>query len=267
VLTDQVVTLTAVVVRRAEVIQVGAEGVRGVLGTDPALKELVLRALLLRRSRLLDLATEMRIVGRAGDPARRRLRGWAVDRGITHTVVDLDEDAGSGALLADLGVTEEDLPVVIWRGRQVLRGPTDDQLDAVVRGRRRGTGSQTIDAAARAADGTSPSPIPGCGGSTSREEGRPPWACGPGCARGTRRCAVERAPAALGQPGQTGAAVVVRAGTDGHVAYLVLEDRREFTCRWCSGSADACMPGRLVVISPPASRWQHASTSPPRLDR
>jgi Na+:H+ antiporter, NhaA family len=132
VLTDQVVTLTAIAVQRADVLQVGAASLRGVLGSDPALKELVLRALLLRRSRLLDLAAEMRIIGSSGDPDSHRLRSWAARHKIAHTFVDRDEDAGAGVLLADLGVGEDELPVVIWRGRQVMRDPSNEQLDAVV---------------------------------------------------------------------------------------------------------------------------------------
>jgi hypothetical protein len=35
-------------------------------------------------------------------------------------------------LLADLGVTEDDLPVVVWRSEHVLRDPTDAELAALV---------------------------------------------------------------------------------------------------------------------------------------
>lgn len=62
VLTDQVVTLTAVVVQRTEVIRLDATGLRRVFDADHALEELVVRALLLRRSRLLELGAETRIV-------------------------------------------------------------------------------------------------------------------------------------------------------------------------------------------------------------
>ena len=133
---DRPVFLTAVVLRPSEVVTVPDAQVRTVFGQDRALKETVLRAFLIRRSMLLELAADLRVVTRGPSAGVERLRRFARDHGLTVVVVDLededeDEDDATG-LLADLGVTEDDLPVVVWRSDQVLRDPTDAELAALV---------------------------------------------------------------------------------------------------------------------------------------
>jgi NhaA family Na+:H+ antiporter len=46
--------------------------------------------------------------------------------------MDLDSGGDGAAVLAELGVTEEDLPVVVWRRGEVLRNPTDAEVIAAV---------------------------------------------------------------------------------------------------------------------------------------
>jgi hypothetical protein len=85
---------------------------------------------------LLELAADLRVVTRGPSAGVERLRRFARDHGLTVVVVDLedeDEDEDDAtALLADLGVTEDDLPVAVWRSEQVLRDPTDAELAALV---------------------------------------------------------------------------------------------------------------------------------------
>jgi NhaA family Na+:H+ antiporter len=129
---DRPVFLTAVVVRPAEVLTVPDAQVRTAFGADPALKETVLRAFLIRRSMLLERAADLRVVGRAASPDTARLRRFAEVHGLTVAVVDLDTEDDDTGLLADLGVTEDDLPVVVWRSERVLRDPTDAELAELV---------------------------------------------------------------------------------------------------------------------------------------
>jgi NhaA family Na+:H+ antiporter len=84
---------------------------------------------------LLQLAADLRIVGRAGSPDSRRLQEFARGRRLDAVFVDLDGSDDGVALLADLGVSEADLPVVVWRGGQVLRNPTDEEVVAAVESR------------------------------------------------------------------------------------------------------------------------------------
>ncbi|SHN76451.1 Na+/H+ antiporter NhaA [Geodermatophilus obscurus] len=128
----QPVSLTALVLRPAEVLRADRGQLHQVFTADPALKELVLRAFLLRRSILLELAADLRIVGRGGSPDSRRLQELARSRRLSAGFVDLDDGADGAAVLAELGVTEDDLPVVVWRRGEVLRNPTDDEVMAAV---------------------------------------------------------------------------------------------------------------------------------------
>jgi CRP-like cAMP-binding protein len=125
---DRPVLLTAVVLRAAEVLTVPDAQMRAAFAADRALKELVLRTFLIRRSMLLEMAADLRIVGRGDSADTARLRRWAGDHGLTAVVVDVDTEDDATALLADLDVAEDDLPVVVWRSERVLRNPTDTAL-------------------------------------------------------------------------------------------------------------------------------------------
>ncbi|MGY1691900.1 Na+/H+ antiporter NhaA [Geodermatophilus sp. SYSU D01105] len=128
----QPVSLTALVLRPAETVRLDHAGMKAAFTADPALKEMVLRAFLLRRSMLLELAADLRIVGRAGSVDSRRLQDYARDHRLSATFVDLESTGDGAALLAELGVSEEDLPVVVWREGRVLRNPTDAEVTAAV---------------------------------------------------------------------------------------------------------------------------------------
>jgi Na+/H+ antiporter NhaA len=129
---DRPVFLTAVVLRPSEVVTVPDAQMRTVFGEDHALKETVLRAFLIRRSMLLELAADLRVVTRGASAGVARVQRFARDHGLTAVVVDVEDEDDATGLLADLGVTEDDLPVVVWRSEQLLRDPADAELAALV---------------------------------------------------------------------------------------------------------------------------------------
>jgi Na+:H+ antiporter, NhaA family len=131
---DHPVSLTALVLQPGEVLCVPDDRMREVFAADHDLKETVLRSFLLRRSMLLELAADLRIVGRAGAPDSRRLQDFARTNRLAAVFVDLDSTADGTALLGELGVSEADLPVVVWRRGEILRNPTDDEVAAAVGG-------------------------------------------------------------------------------------------------------------------------------------
>ncbi|MGK5113241.1 Na+/H+ antiporter NhaA [Geodermatophilus sp. CPCC 205506] len=126
------VTLTAVVLRPGEVLCVSDDRMREVFAADHSLKELVLRAFLLRRSMLLELAADLRIVGRGGSADSRRLQAFARAHRLAAVFVDLDGSTDGAAMLGELGVSEADLPVVVWREGELLRNPTDAEVAAAI---------------------------------------------------------------------------------------------------------------------------------------
>jgi Na+/H+ antiporter NhaA len=125
---DRPVFLTAVVIRPAEVLTVPDARIAEAFGADSALKELVLRTFLIRRSRLLELAADLRIVGLAGSGDAARLHRRATELGLSAAVVEVGDDDDVTGLLAELDVSEQDLPVVVWRSERVLRHPTEADL-------------------------------------------------------------------------------------------------------------------------------------------
>ena len=131
-LTGQASFTTAVVTEPGEVLAVPAASLRELACQDPALGDVVLRACLLRRSLLLGLGSGLRIVGSRYSPDSRRLREFAARNRIPHAWTDLEEDDTAEALLRELGVAPEEAPIVIWRGQQVLRNPTNAELGRLV---------------------------------------------------------------------------------------------------------------------------------------
>jgi thioredoxin reductase (NADPH) len=104
---------------------------RRLVGEDPALGDLVLRAFLLRRELLSGLGAGLKIVGSRYLPDTRRLCEFAVRNRLPFGWIDPERDDGAEALLERLGVAPEETPVVIW-GRRVWRNPANAELAAAV---------------------------------------------------------------------------------------------------------------------------------------
>lgn len=132
ILRGQAMLLTAVAQRDGEVLIVLAARLREALAADPSLRDLVLRTYLLRRSLLLGLAAELRIVGSGATAATRRLRELASRSDVLHSFIDLDTDARAADLLRELGVSADETPVAVTRDGRVLRDPSEAELAGVL---------------------------------------------------------------------------------------------------------------------------------------
>jgi NhaA family Na+:H+ antiporter len=132
VLRGETMLLTAVAADDSEVLIVPTDRLRAALDADPALRELVVRAYLLRRARMLGMAASVRIVGSGASPDTQRLRDYLGRTDVMHTWIDLDTDEEAAAMLSDLGVDEAETPVVVTRDGVVLRNPSEDELAAAV---------------------------------------------------------------------------------------------------------------------------------------
>ncbi|MDP1846990.1 MAG: cyclic nucleotide-binding domain-containing protein [Solirubrobacteraceae bacterium] len=127
-LTGQPVFLTASVREHGAVVCIPTERLRELVASDEALGDLILRALLLRRSILVGLGTGFRIVGSRYSPDTRRLREFAARNRLPHRWIDLEEDPGAERLLKMVGIEPDETPVVILGGSQVLRNPSNQEL-------------------------------------------------------------------------------------------------------------------------------------------
>ncbi len=130
-LTGQPAFYTTVVREAGEVVQVAPETLRRLVGEDPALGDLVLRAFLLRRELLSGLGAGLKIIGSRYVPDTRRLCEFAARNRLPFSWIDPEGDPGAEALLERLGISPEETPVVVW-GSRVWRDPGNAELAAAV---------------------------------------------------------------------------------------------------------------------------------------
>ena len=112
-----------------ETLLLDPESLRQLLVVDAAMGELVMRALILRRTSLIQSgAGGPVLVGAPGMPDMVRLEGFLTRNGVPKTVLDPDTDEDARALIDRFGVSPDDLPLAICPGGQVLRNPTEAAL-------------------------------------------------------------------------------------------------------------------------------------------
>jgi thioredoxin reductase (NADPH) len=122
---------TALALDAGEVLAVSVARLKELIALDPAFGDLVLRAYLLRRSILIGLGLGLRVVGSRYSPDTRRVRDFAARNRIPLRWLDLETDAAAEDMLAQLGVTPDDTPIVIVYGR-LLRNPGNAELAAAI---------------------------------------------------------------------------------------------------------------------------------------
>ncbi len=130
-LTGQPAFYTTVVREAGEVLDVAPETLRQLVGEDPGLGDLVLRAFLLRRELLSGLGAGLKIVGSRYLADTRRLCDFASRNRLPFRWIDPERDEGAEALLERLGVSPEETPVVVW-GSRVWRNPANAELAGAV---------------------------------------------------------------------------------------------------------------------------------------
>jgi thioredoxin reductase (NADPH) len=144
-LTGQAAFFTAVVREPGEVLVVPVERLRALVTQDTVLGDIVLRAYLLRREMLIGLGAGFQIVGSRFSPDSRSLREFAARNRLPYRWIDLEEDEAAEALLNGLDVAPEETPVVIWRGNQVLRNPSNEELAQMIGLRARSVAEDVCD--------------------------------------------------------------------------------------------------------------------------
>ncbi|WP_439679406.1 FAD-dependent oxidoreductase [Embleya sp. MST-111070] len=123
---------TAVVREAGEILAVPVERQRTLVGRDPVLGDLILRAYLCRRYLLIGLGAGFRILGSCYSPDTVRLREFAARNRLPHRWVDLEKDEEAEALLRRFAIRPEETPVVLWKFERVLRNPTNAELARLI---------------------------------------------------------------------------------------------------------------------------------------
>jgi thioredoxin reductase (NADPH) len=128
ILTRQVEFVTVAALEEGEVLAIPAHRLRALALHEPELGDLILRALLVRRSLLIDSGAGFRIVGTRTSRDTQRLRSFAVRNRLPHRFLDIERDAFAESLMSQFDISPDDLPIVIVSGHAVLRNPTNAEL-------------------------------------------------------------------------------------------------------------------------------------------
>lgn len=117
------------VLESGAVIELDRARLLSVIQTDAELSEILMRAFILRRVELVAHAFgDVVLVGSSHSAGTLRLREFLTRNGYPYAYVDLDRDTDIQDLLDRFHVDTADVPVVICRGKTVLRNPTNEDV-------------------------------------------------------------------------------------------------------------------------------------------
>src|SRR5207237_3378095 len=115
-LSRQRVTQPAVVSALGRIMQIPVEQVHAVIDQELELSELILRAFLVRHSRLTRLGSGLTLVGSRFDVDTRRLLEVLSRNRLSSRWLDLEREPEEEALLSRLKVQLADLQIVVYLG-------------------------------------------------------------------------------------------------------------------------------------------------------
>lgn len=131
-LTAQAAVVRAVARSDGEVVRISADETMDLVTRYPAVGDVLTRALIARRARMLENRSGVRLVGPADSEDTSRLRQLLARNRVPHEWLDLvtDDDGGRGAaLLGDLDLDVGAAPYVIVRDR-AMSNPSNEHVAA-----------------------------------------------------------------------------------------------------------------------------------------
>lgn len=113
----------------SELLAIPDDELRAVVQTDAHLSELFMRAFILRRVGLMSAQQgDVVLIGSRHSAGTLRLQQFLTRNAFPYVNLDADTDPNVQALLDRFHVSIEDIPVVICRGAQILKNPTNQAL-------------------------------------------------------------------------------------------------------------------------------------------
>jgi thioredoxin reductase (NADPH) len=110
----------------SSLIEIGRANLQRVMQTDAALGEIFLTAYLHRRAYLISHSVgDAVLIGSSHSGDTLRLREFLTRNSHPHTYLDVERDADVQAVLDQFDIRVTDIPVLICRGRQALRNPSN----------------------------------------------------------------------------------------------------------------------------------------------
>jgi thioredoxin reductase (NADPH) len=117
------------VVEAGEVIELDHDDLLSLVQSDNELSEILLRAFILRRVELIAQGIgDVILIGSSHSAGTLRVQEFLTRNGHPYAYFDLERDTGVQALLDRFHVAVAEIPVLICRGEQVLRNPTNRQI-------------------------------------------------------------------------------------------------------------------------------------------
>jgi len=117
----------------SEVIELDRNRLLELVQTDSELSDILMRAFILRRVELIARGFGEVLVGSTHSPGTLRIKEFLTRNGHPYSFVDVERDAGVQDLLDQFHVGIEDVPILICRGEQVLRNPSNQQVAECLR--------------------------------------------------------------------------------------------------------------------------------------
>ncbi len=112
-----------------EVLAITDDQLRTVVQTDARLSELIMRAFILRRVLLVSAQQgDVILIGSRHSAGTLRVQQFLSRNAFPFVNLDVDSDPGVQALLDRFHVTVDDIPVVICRGENMAKNPSNEQL-------------------------------------------------------------------------------------------------------------------------------------------
>ena len=114
-----------------EVLAIDGAHLRTIVQTDSELSELFMRAFILRRVAMMTSgSSDVILLGSARSGGTLRLQQFFTRNSYPYVNLDIDADASVRDLLERFHVKIEDLPVVVCRGSNVLKNPSNEEVAA-----------------------------------------------------------------------------------------------------------------------------------------
>jgi thioredoxin reductase (NADPH) len=114
------------VVKAGEVVQIDRRNLQQLIQTDFDLSEILVRAFILRRLELIGHGWgDVVLLGSNNSSGTLRLKEFLSRNGHPYSYVDIEKDAGGEEVLKQF--TASEVPVLICRGKSILRNPTNQQ--------------------------------------------------------------------------------------------------------------------------------------------
>ena len=112
-----------------EVIEVERAGLQELIETDSELSEILMRAFILRRVEFIAHGWgDAVLFGTNNSSGTLRIKEFLTRNGYPHAYIDIESEARVQEMLDHFQVTRGDVPIVICRGKNVLRNPTNQQV-------------------------------------------------------------------------------------------------------------------------------------------